>query len=184
MDKLTGGWITVQRRVSKCVDFNQDWHAYKGGFGHLNGNYWIGLDKLHVLAGPGKEAKLLVEIHEANSFTFALYKKFEINDEHDGFRLRIGGYEGNASDAMAMQNEMKFSTPDRDNDRNVTSCAVQFSGGWWFNDCNPRPRANLNGLYRGARGTLAQEIAWRYNMEKKTNIVYTEMKIQHYNPSQ
>ena len=44
---------------------------------------------------------------------------------------------------------MKFSTPDRDNDKNRrTNCAQQDRSGWWFNSCSA---ANLNGFYHGGK---------------------------------
>ena len=36
-------------------------------------------------------------------------------------------------------NDQQFSTNDRDNDildRNPTSCAVKYAGGWWFSHCH------------------------------------------------
>jgi len=39
---------------------------------------------------------------------------------------------------------MAFSTGDRDNDHHRGSCAVEYEGGWWFNDC---AHCNLNGKF-------------------------------------
>ena len=40
---------------------------------------------------------------------------------------------------------MKFSTYDRDNDKNVTgNCAEEYKGAWWFNACY---MSHLNGEY-------------------------------------
>ena len=30
---------------------------------------------------------------------------------------------------------MKFSTPDKDNDRSINNCAADLKSGWWYNDC-------------------------------------------------
>ncbi len=35
-------------------DFNQDYNAYKEGFGSLMGNYWMGLDPIYYLASPDR----------------------------------------------------------------------------------------------------------------------------------
>ncbi len=38
----------------------------------------------------------------------------------------------------------RFSTWDRDQDRDPSNCAHRFGGGWWFDRCHP---CNLNGGY-------------------------------------
>ena len=60
--------------------------------------------------------------------------------EDQGYLLHIGGYSGTAGDSMTANgpsyhnNLMKFSTLDRDNDKNNRyHCAEYFKGGWWFN---------------------------------------------------
>ena len=48
------GFLVIQRRIDNSTDFFRGWEEYKHGFGNLEGNFWIGLKKLHQLAGPGK----------------------------------------------------------------------------------------------------------------------------------
>jgi hypothetical protein len=72
---------------------------------------------------------------------------------------------------------MKFTTYDRDNDRDSggSNCAVTWQGAWWYYNCH---HSNLNGLYlkagaRSGKGTNWQK--WKNNlMSMKT----TEMKIR------
>ena len=45
---------------------------------------------------------------------------------------------------MATHNGMRFSTKDRDYDRDYSNCAQSSFGGWWYNACH---HANLNGNY-------------------------------------
>jgi len=40
-------------------------------------------------------------------------------------------------------NGEQFTTRDQDNDHYHTNCAIEFSGGWWYNKCQS---ACLNGL--------------------------------------
>ena len=63
---------------------------------------------------------------------------FRVEDEDQGYRLHISGYSctpnRNTMGAhMGGHDGMKFSTWDRDNDKNSGNCALGYKGGWWFN---------------------------------------------------
>ena len=58
------GWILMQRKVSGgSVSFNQNWAAYRDGFGSATGNdnYWLGLEKVYRLIQLGS-VTLRVEV--------------------------------------------------------------------------------------------------------------------------
>lgn len=52
--------------------------------------------------------------------------------------------QGDAGDAMTYHISVPFSTKDNDNDKWTDNCAVEHTGGWWYNQCET---ANLNGQY-------------------------------------
>lgn len=74
----------------------------------------------------------------------AQYDTFSIASRQEGFRLRIEGFSGNASNALEYQNGMQFSTRDSDRDISNSNCASNYEGGWWFSHCQ---HTNLNGKY-------------------------------------
>ena len=98
-DLATGSqdWIVFQRRIDGSVDFYRNWASYKADFGDNAGNFWIGLDKLHKLAGPGRGAILRIDIKHRSSPTsqyYAKYSAFEVGDESTGYKLLVNGYSG------------------------------------------------------------------------------------------
>ena len=58
------GWILMQRKVNGgSVSWNQNWAAYRDGFGSAagNDNYWLGLDRIYRLMQMGG-VRLRVEV--------------------------------------------------------------------------------------------------------------------------
>lgn len=47
---------------------------------------------------------------------YAEYSSFHIESEREGYRLRLGTYQGNAGDSFSSHNGKHFTTLDRDKD--------------------------------------------------------------------
>ncbi|XP_022220296.2 protein scabrous [Drosophila obscura] len=138
------GWTTVQRRFDGSADFNRTWADYAHGFGVPGGEFWIGNEQLHHLTLDNC-SRLRVHMQDIyDNVWVAEYARFYISSRADGFRLQIGEYSGNASDALNYQQGMQFSAIDDDRDISQTHCAANYEGGWWFSHCQ---HANLNGRY-------------------------------------
>ncbi len=147
----------LQRRFDGSVNFNQNWNAYKYGFGNLSssGEFWLGLENIYAItnqAGHNYSLQIQISDWNENSYT-AEYGKFRIEDEENKYKLRLSDYKpsvSNAGDSLSDSSEqnhngMAFSTYDSDNDlRFYDNCAQVFKSGWWFNKCF---NANLNGIY-------------------------------------
>ena len=178
MQTSPGGWIVFQRRVDASVDFFRTWNEYKEGFGDLSGNFWLGLEKLHQLAAPGRGVTLRVDLKHMDfpgEIKYAEYTLFEISDEQDGYRLKIGGYSGNAGDALKEHNNRKFSAKDRDVDISDKHCASTYTGAFWYGNCLS---ANLNGVFPSDNSEVPGYISWYWIKKKFGRITFSEMKIR------
>ncbi|KAH8262885.1 hypothetical protein KR044_001315, partial [Drosophila immigrans] len=112
-----GGWTIILSRMDGSVDFYRNWDAYKKGFGDLDGEFFLGLDKIHALTADfSQELLVVLEDFEGNE-VFEKYDKFAIGDEDDDYALHtLGMASGTAGDSLRMNHRQKFSTFDRDND--------------------------------------------------------------------
>nr|XP_034338091.1 fibrinogen C domain-containing protein 1-A [Crassostrea gigas] len=158
MTTENGGWTVIQRRVNGSVDFYRNWTDYKNGFGYADHEYWIGNDMLHRLTLL-KPQELRVDMERFNGEkAYAVYSSFSVGDEASKYQLQVTGYSGNAGDGLGPSNNMKFSTPDQDNDGNSgVNCATYYRSTGWFQNCY---NANPNGQYTDSEKTGRSYIEW------------------------
>ena len=91
-----GGWTVFQKRLDGSVDFFLDWSDYKVGFGDLNGEFWLGLDKIHRLTSD-VNSMLRVDLEDFEGNTaYAEYNMFNIMSENDKYKLNLGIYSGDS----------------------------------------------------------------------------------------
>ena len=82
-----GGWTVFQKRRDGSVDFFRAWDDYKRGFGNLNGEFWLGLDKIYRLTVSGS-CKLRVDLEDLHGNTaFAEYSSFAVTRERAKYLL-------------------------------------------------------------------------------------------------
>ncbi|RMX37147.1 hypothetical protein pdam_00023681, partial [Pocillopora damicornis] len=88
----SGGWTVFQKRLDGSVDFvNRAWADYKRGFGNLNGEFWLGLDKIYRLTKT--KSRLRVELEDTQGKTaYAEYDMFSVSSERNKYRLGLGKY--------------------------------------------------------------------------------------------
>ena len=88
------GWTIFQRRVSGSVDFYRNWTDYKYGFGSLDGEFWLGLDKIHRLSQSGQNVlRFDLENFEGEK-RFAIFEAFGVANEINGYLLFVANYTG------------------------------------------------------------------------------------------
>ncbi|XP_037724727.1 fibrinogen-like protein 1 [Drosophila subpulchrella] len=137
---LASGWTVIQRRFDGSVDFNRTWEEYKNGFGDIKGEFFIGLEKIHLLT-ESRPHELYITLRKVNGSTgYAHYNDFKLGNENESYELKtLGKISGTVGDSLEYHKKCKFSTFDNDN-----NCARSHGGGWWFKDC---AKSSLNGQF-------------------------------------
>jgi len=147
-------WILIQQKTSGSdgglFDAN-GWDGYKHGFGNsTDGDYWLGLERLHELTStPQSKWRLLIKYHftdkQGGTIT-SKYNDFRVDSEMEDFRLGLGGlydwygvyWRFYGYNLFSELSGSQFSTKDRDNDFFITSssgksnCATLWGGGFWY----------------------------------------------------
>ncbi|XP_026998312.1 angiopoietin-related protein 4 [Tachysurus fulvidraco] len=140
------GWTIIQRRHDGSVDFDQLWNEYQNGFGNLDGEFWLGLEKMYHVT-KDEDFILKIQMTDWRNELQSVQYRIHLNGEHSNYSLQIlESSDGNLESSLSTESSsLPFSTRDRDNDRKHDfNCAKHLSGGWWFSNCG---RSNLNGRY-------------------------------------
>ena len=83
-----------QKRYNGAVYFLRAWDDYKQGFGNLNGEFWLGLDKIHRLTANSRN-KFRVDLEDFHGKkAFAEYSSFSVGSERAKYLLGLGVYSG------------------------------------------------------------------------------------------
>jgi hypothetical protein len=95
MQTDAGGWTVFQRRQDASVGFFRDWQEYKNGFGNLNGNFWLGLEKIHRLT-PSDQNILRVDLTDFTNILTAYekYGTFSVASESEFYKLKVDRFSG------------------------------------------------------------------------------------------
>ena len=175
-----GGWTVFQRRMDGTVDFYRNWTTYAKGFGDLDGEFWLGLDKIHRLTAASS-ISLRIELKDFDGAErFAQYSLFKVGNAVTKYTMNVSGYSGNAGDSMSSHSNTKFSTRDQDNDKwPPGECAIRGKAGWWYTSCHV---SNLNGLYLvGKHYNAGEGVNWYQFRGHLYSLYTTEMKIKRNN---
>jgi len=137
------GWIIIHQHLEYYFNWQLPWADYKAGFGSIDDNFWLGLEKIHLLTNSQPyRLRVEVQMYYGYGWLSAEYWSFKIGDEpNDKYRLEVSGYSGDAGDALQYtgglgisHNGMAFTTNDQDNDEKIDgNCALDAGGGWWYN---------------------------------------------------
>ncbi|OWF45507.1 uncharacterized protein LOC110456946 [Mizuhopecten yessoensis] len=145
--KEIGGWTVLQHRQVGNVNFSRNWADYVGGFGDLQGDFWLGLEYIHMLTSRG--VQLIIDmVSDAGELYRYTYEGFSVKNASTSYQLSSGndtsvnctrgGY------GLQLNSGHPFATYDRPD---VNNCSTGFTthepvSGWWFWSCT---FFNING---------------------------------------
>ncbi|XP_078489867.1 microfibril-associated glycoprotein 4-like [Ciona intestinalis] len=152
MEAASGGWTFVQRRQNGSVDFYQDWANYTNGFGNLDGDFWLGLENLHLLTRDNKSALRIDIKMDCYGYYWSLsqnvqYSFFHVASAAEAYKLNVGGFNTSSwlGDILTQSNGYSFSTYDNISDHiRSLNCTQPNHGGWWRYACS---YSSINGVY-------------------------------------
>lgn len=176
-----GGWTVFQRRrnLTHREDFYRTWVEYRLGFGHMEGEFWLGLDSLHQLTSTILQ-ELRVDLKDfEGEHRWAKYGRFYVGPLETQYRLSVGRYNGTAGDSLVNRHDgSKFTTHDAANEEVLVKCAQRYRGAWWYGirHCH---YSNLNGYqHQGHHDSFADGINWFHWKEHHYSLMETTMMIR------
>lgn len=172
------GATVIQRRKDGSVNFDQTWEKYENGFGDFEGEFWLGLRKIHSLAAQGSSI-LHIQLEDWKQGKHFIEYSFHLDGPERNYAIHLTHLSGDLPDPMNNHTGKMFSTKDRDNDNQQESnCAHNYTGGWWFNPCGD---TNLNGKYFHLRSKGRSErrrgIQWRPSRRASYSLWFTQISI-------
>lgn len=136
------GWTVIQQRIDGKEDFNRNWATYKNGFGSFDGDFFLGLEKIHRLTMDQPHELFVNLTTYGGRFSWLIYDHFAIAGEAEQYKIITLESNHNHTgllqeyDFFSRHKFSNFSTFDRDNDRNENkNCAEIHNTGWWYGNC-------------------------------------------------
>ena len=108
---------------------------YNKGFGDLNDEFWLGLNKIYRLTRNSDiNTTLRVDLEGFDGVKlFAKYDQFKVLDYSNQYQLVVAGYSGDAGDSLLYHSHHNFSIKDH---LGVHQCATAYKGAWWYDHCH------------------------------------------------
>ncbi|XP_037357272.1 angiopoietin-related protein 3 [Talpa occidentalis] len=175
--KSGSSWTLIQHRTDGSQNFNETWENYKYGFGKLDGEFWLGLEKIYSIVKQSNYI-LRVELEDWKDNTYYIEYSFHLGNQETNYRLHLVEITGNIPNVLPQHKDLEFSTWDH-KAKGHMNCTESYSGGWWWHDvCGEN---NLNGKYNKMRAKSKPEkrrgIWWKSQNGKIYSIKSTKLLI-------
>ncbi|XP_004679122.1 PREDICTED: angiopoietin-related protein 3 [Condylura cristata] len=175
--KSGSSWTLIQQRTDGFQNFNETWENYKYGFGKLDGEFWLGLEKIYSIVKQSNYI-LRVELEDWKDNTYYIEYSFHLGNQATNYRLHLVEITGNFPNVLPQHKDLEFSTWDHKAKGHV-NCMESYSGGWWWHDvCGEN---HLNGKYNKMRAKSKPEkrrgIWWKSQNGKIYAIKSTKLLI-------
>ncbi|XP_066125108.1 angiopoietin-related protein 3 [Saccopteryx bilineata] len=175
--KSGSSWTLIQHRMDGSQNFNETWENYKYGFGRLDGEFWLGLEKIYSIIKQSNYI-LRIELEDWKDSKHYIEYFFNLGNHETNYKLHLVEITGNIPNAFAENKDLVFSTWDH-RAKGYFNCPENYSGGWWWHDvCEEN---NLNGKYNKPRAKAKPErrrgICWKSQSGKLYSIKSTKMLI-------
>ncbi|XP_006879857.1 PREDICTED: angiopoietin-related protein 3 [Elephantulus edwardii] len=170
-------WTLIQYRIDGSQNFNETWKKYKYGFGRLNGEFWLGLEKIKSIVKQSNYT-LRIELEDWKDNKYYAEYSFHLGNEETNYLLYLVEISGNVSNVLPEHTDLVFATWDH-KIKGQLNCPQSYSGGWWWHDkCEEN---NLNGKYIKSRAKTRIErrrgISWKSQDRRLSSIKSTKMLI-------
>lgn len=129
------GWTVIQQRIDGKENFNRSWTEYQNGFGSLDGDFFLGLDKIHSLTIALQHELYMHMVYDNGTIEYAHYDNFTVSNEKDFYKLHLANFTGNVKHDYFSLMTAKEDFYTFDNDTTNTNCASQNGGGFWYGGC-------------------------------------------------
>ncbi|XP_005337763.2 angiopoietin-related protein 3 [Ictidomys tridecemlineatus] len=170
-------WTLIQHRIDGSQNFNETWENYRNGFGRLDGEFWLGLEKIYSIVKTSNYI-LQFELEDWKDNKHYIEYSFHLGNHETNYTLHLVEIAGNVPKSLPEHRDLTFSTWDH-KAKGHSNCPEMYSGGWWWHHvCGEN---NLNGKYNKPRAKSKPEkrrgIYWRSQNGRLYSIKSTKMLI-------
>lgn len=146
--KTINSWVIIQQRFSNITWIDGAWQDYKNGYGGIEDNFWLGLEKVYQMTNAASyRLRIVLEALADGTWFSAEYDSFVVDSESNNYTVHVSGYSGDGGDSfnyrgtvggvvVQLQNGKGFTTYDADHDAwGGGNCAKKFQGAFWHDAC-------------------------------------------------